>query len=139
MTDPMSESPDVGRRLGEFDVVGLLGTGGFGAVYRARQERLGRDVAIKIVTGKEGADKEDLARRFMREIDLVRRLEHPNIVRLYDYSRTDDGTLWMAMELVRGDSLQLVLANDKRLSLARARRITMQMLSGLAAAHDLNI
>jgi len=125
-----------GDSVGEFEIVEVLGIGGFGAVYKAHQERWGRDAAVKTVLPSMTAHVEDIAQRFLREIDLVRRLEHPNIVRLYE---TDDGLLWMAMELVSGPTLTQLLKAEKRLSARRARQITMQMLSGLVEAHDKSI
>jgi serine/threonine-protein kinase len=82
---------------------------------------------------------EGLARRFLREIDLVKRLEHPNIVRLYDFGQTDNGLLWMAMELVRGPELAEVMGYEGKFDVERAQHIMLQTLSGLAEAHALDI
>jgi len=134
----MSGMPTVGDQLGPYTIVELLGQGGVGAVFKGHQKKLNRDVAIKVVnTNSQVAQGiPDLVRRFLREIDLVRRLESPNVVRLYDFGRNDDGLLWMSMELVRGESLQSLLVRERRVTMARAQRIMMQVLSGLVAAHE---
>jgi len=80
-----------------------------------------------------------VAMRFSREIVLVKRLEHPHIVRLYDFGQTEAGLLWMALELVNGKELAAVLEQESRLSPVRAQGIMLQVLAGLSEAHRQNI
>jgi len=127
--------PTAGTQISEFRIAEPIGKGGFGAVYLAHQERLNRKVALKVLFPSAAQSIDGLAQRFLREIDLARRLEHPNIVRLYDYGETDGGLLWMAMELVRGTELNVVLGEEGRFEPERARKIMLQVLSALAEAH----
>lgn len=132
--------PQPGTTLGEHYLLGeVIGTGGFGTVFSARCLRLQREVALKVIDPSTSRARDLIARRFAREIDLVRRLEHPNIVRLYDAGRTDAGLLWMAMERVRGEELRVLLEREGRLEPHRARHIILQVLSALAEAHDQGI
>ena len=82
-------SPLIGRRLGVFEIRSLLGTGGMGEVYRARDTRLGRDVAIKILPRAFAPDPERLA-RFEREARVLASLNHPNIAAIYGVEEHDD-------------------------------------------------
>src|SRR6187551_1099017 len=96
-----------GARLGRYEIVAPLGAGGMGEVYRARDSRLGRDVALKVLPGHLAADAERLA-RFEHEARTVAGLNHPNIVTLYSVE-DEDGIRFLTMELVEGHALdQLV-------------------------------
>src|SRR5216117_1072696 len=97
----------VGNRLGPYEVVALLGTGGMGEVYRAHDSRLNRDVAIKVLarTGSDPARQ----RRFTDEAQAASALNHPNILTVYDVG-THDGTPFIVSELVEGTSLREMLA-----------------------------
>ena len=127
--------PPVGTIIGECELLSLMGAGGFGAVFRARQARLNREVAIKIVLPTAADMIENIAQRFLREIDLVARLEHPNIIRLYDFGETPQKLLWMSMELVRGGVLGELMSAGP-VPFARAQHIVLQLLSGLIVAHE---
>src|SRR5215471_16825403 len=101
----MSLSP--GTRLGAYDVISPLGAGGMGEVYRARDRKLDRDVAIKILPEALAADPERIA-RFEREAKTLAALNHPNIAHIYGLDRQDGrdgGTSFIVMELVEGDTL----------------------------------
>ena len=117
------ESPwrgiDVGMTIeGKYRVDALIGRGGMGAVYRARDLRLDRDVAVKVVRGELVASAE--ARdRFQREAQLVARLQHPAIVTVFDYGTLPDGAAYLVMEYVRGEDLRARLSRK-----ARSRRPT---------------
>ena len=87
----------------------LLGRGGMGAVYRARDMRLDRLVAVKVVRAELIGDPE-ARRRFRREAQIVARLQHPAIVSVFDYGTLADGGAYLVMELVRGEDLRRVLA-----------------------------
>ncbi len=92
-----------GTQLGAFEITGLLGKGGMGEVYRARDTNLRRDVAIKVLPEDFAADAERLA-RFEREAQMLAALDHPNIGALYEF-RHDDGVHFLVMQLVEGETL----------------------------------
>ncbi|HET9158904.1 MAG TPA: WD40 repeat domain-containing serine/threonine protein kinase, partial [Myxococcaceae bacterium] len=122
-----------GTRLGPYEVVELLGAGGMGEVYRARDTRIGREVALKMVLGALGADAAVLE-RFEREARLAGALSHPNVVALYDVG-THEGTSFLVTELLRGATLRERLDHGP-LSLREALEIATQLAAGLAAAHE---
>ena len=125
-----------GARLGPFEVVGLLGAGGMGEVYRARDVRLGREVAIKVLPEALSADRERLA-RFEQEARSASALNHPHIVTVYDVGRS--GTVsWIAMELVEGKTLRELLSAGP-LPTKRALSIAAQAADALAKAHAAGI
>src|SRR5512139_3539860 len=98
-----------GTRLGPYEVLDLLGVGGMGEVYRARDPRLGRDVAVKVLPAEVGADPERLA-RFEREARAVAALNHPNILTVFDVGRhvASEGTAtipYVVTELLAGETL----------------------------------
>src|ERR1039457_7096682 len=96
-----------GAKLGNFEIVELLGRGGMGEVWRARDARLKREVAIKVMPAAMARDPDRIA-RFEREARAASALNHPNIVSVYDIGR-DNGTHWIASELVRGDTLRRLI------------------------------
>lgn len=124
---------------GQYRIERQIGEGGFGTIYLARHLSLDRDVAIKSLRLQRSPYLPDLVQRFEREVSLARKLEHPNIVRLYDHGRLDDGTLFMVMEYVRGVELEDVLREEFRICVDRATRIVVQILDALAEAHELGI
>ncbi len=111
----------------------LIGVGGFGAVYRAHQPIVDREVAIKAIL-PEYANHPDFIRRFETEAQIIARLEHPHIVPLYDYWREPDGA-YLVMRLLRGGNLHEKLATDGAWSLAQAGRFLDQIATALAVAH----
>jgi eukaryotic-like serine/threonine-protein kinase len=121
-----------GTCLGPYEIAEALGSGGMGDVYRARDSRLGRSVAIKIIQSDVAADRERLA-RFQREARLASSLNHPNIVTIFDFA-SDNGTSFIAMELVAGQSLRARLQASP-MSLKEVIAVATQFASGLAAAH----
>ena len=121
-----------GTRLGAYQVLAPLGAGGMGEVYRAMDTRLGRDVAVKVISGHLTDDLNALA-RFEREARTVAALSHPNIVALYDVGR-QDGVLFAVMELLEGEPLQRSLATQ-HLPWRRALEIAASVADGLASAH----
>ena len=112
----------------------LLGRGGMGSVYRARDVRLDRQVAVKVVR-PELLDDHDARRRFRREAQLVARLQHPGIVSIFDFGTLDSGGAYLVMELVRGEDLRHVLHREGRLEPARAVRILGAVCEAIDAAH----
>ena len=99
-----------GTKLGSYEIVAALGAGGMGEVYRARDTRLERSVAIKILPAEFSADSDRL-RRFEREARSASALNHPNIVTIYELGQ-DGSTHYIAMELVEGKTLRELLDAD---------------------------
>jgi Tol biopolymer transport system component len=121
-----------GDRLGPYEIVSPLGQGGMGEVFRARDPRLGRDVAIKILPPRFAADASAVA-RFEQEARAVAALSHPNIVGIHDVGRADT-VAFVVTELLEGETLRDRLAKG-RLSVRKAVDIALQIAQGLAAAH----
>jgi len=121
-----------GTRLGAYHIVSPLGAGGMGEVYRATDTRLGRDVAVKVVSGRLMDDPNALA-RLEREARTVAALSHPNIVALYDFGR-ENGIVFAVMELLEGESLERHLASEHT-SWRRALEIAVSVADGLGSAH----
>jgi eukaryotic-like serine/threonine-protein kinase len=119
--------------LGRFEIIDKLGEGGMGVLYRARDPRLGRTVAIKLLHPDAAADAER-TRRLLQEAQTLSALNHPNIVTVYDAGEDEAHGTWIAMECLDGESLRERLARG-RLPLAEALRIAVDMARGLAAAH----
>ena len=119
---------------GKYKMEQLLGRGGMGAVYRARDIRLDRMVAVKVVRA-ELLNDVDAQRRFRREAQIVARLQHPSIVAVFDYGTFADGGAYLVMELVRGEDLRHVLQREGRLDPPRALRILSAVCGAVEAAH----
>ncbi len=113
----------------------LLGRGGMGAVYRARDMRLDRLVAVKVVR-PELLEDQDARRRFRREAQIVARLQHPGIVSIFDFGTLAGGGAYLVMELVRGEDLRRVLHREGRLEPARAVKILAAVCAAIEAAHQ---
>ena len=136
-----SESPDqlIGRIVADrYEVVRKLNEGGVGAVYLAIQRPLDRPVALKVLL-KKFADDTTAIRRFEKEAAAVARLAHANIVTLYDFGTTDDGDLYIAMELLRGQSLRELLDAAGFISWERSLHIIQGVTRALVAAHTQKI
>ena len=125
-----------GARLGSFEIIGPLGAGGMGEVYRARDPRLGRDVAIKVLPLDVASDRERL-KRFEKEARSASALNHPNIVTIYE-TGTSDGLPWIAMEHVDGETLR-TLVSAGPLPIKKLLNVGVQIAEGLARAHDVGI
>jgi hypothetical protein len=124
-----------GTLLGErFRIVGLLGKGGMGEVYRADDLRLGQAVALKFLPEAVQGDTERLA-RLHTEVRLAREVSHPNVCRVHDVGELD-GQTFLSMELVDGEDLSSLLRRIGRLPPDKAVEIARQLCAGLAAAHD---
>ena len=121
-----------GVRFGPYEVVALVGAGGMGEVYRARDTRLHRDVAIKILP-QTLTDNALRRTRFEREAQLISRLNHPNVCALYDIG-TQDGAAYLVMEYIEGESLAELLRRGP-LSARATLRLAIQIAAGLDAAH----
>ena len=124
-----------GSRFGPYEVVSLLGVGGMGEVYDARDERLNRLVAVKVC--RPAWPRPRRRRRFIQEAQLASALQHPNIVTIFDIGSTDIGD-YLAMELVRGRTLDAVIP-QAACALPSALRYASQIVDALAAAHAAGI
>ena len=125
-----------GTRLGAYEIVGPLGAGGMGEVYRARDERLGRNVAVKVLPAAFANDPDALA-RFEREMKTLAGLPHPHIVAIYDVGR-DGASAYAVTELLEGETLAEVVARGP-VPTRKAIEYGTQIARALAAAHDRDI
>ncbi len=125
-----------GTRLGHYEVVEPIGAGGMGEVYRARDTKLGRDVALKVLPEEFSRDKERLE-RFEREARLLAQLNHPNIATLHGLEESD-GQPFLVMELVEGETLAERIARGP-IPLDEAIPLFIQIAGGLEAAHEKGI
>ena len=125
-----------GSRLGPYEILGPIGAGGMGEVYRARDPRLNREVAIKVLPAELARDRERLV-RFEREARSASALNHRNIVTIHDFT-LDDRETWLVMELVRGESLRDLIRRGP-LAIKRLIPIAAGIAEGLAAAHAAGI
>src|SRR5512141_198227 len=120
-----------GSRLGPYEIVTPIGAGGMGEVYRARDPRLGRDVAIKVLPASFSRDPDRL-RRFEQEARAAGVLNHPNILAIHDVG-THDGSPYVVSELLEGETLRARLAGGA-LAPRKAISYALQIAHGLAAA-----
>jgi len=125
-----------GTKVGPYEIVLLIGAGGMGEVYKARDSRLGRDVALKLLPASFAADAERL-RRFEQEARAVAALSHPNILAIHDIGQ-HEGAPYLVSELLEGESLREALQRGV-LSHRRALDYAVQIAHGLAAAHSKDI
>jgi len=125
-----------GSRFGSYEIIAPLGAGGMGEVYRARDARLGRDVAIKII-GVDAAADPDRVRRFQQEARAAGQLSHPNVLVVHDIG-IESGTPYLVSELLEGETLGTRLMRG-RLSAREAIDIAIQIARGLQAAHERGI
>ncbi|MFT3772660.1 MAG: serine/threonine-protein kinase [Minicystis sp.] len=122
------------RSVGPYRVIEPIARGGFGIVYRAEHAETGALVALKIVHAELAADA-TVVSRFEREVEAIRRIDHPNVVRVLDTGRLDDGRPYFAMELLSGESLREHLDARGRLPVAEALAILEPLCGAVAAAH----
>ena len=125
-----------GTRLGPYEILSPLGAGGMGEVYRARDERLKRDVAVKVLPASFSADADRL-RRFEQEAQTAGGLNHPNITAVYDLG-SHDGAPYIVTELLEGETLRARLSGGA-LPVRKATDYAIQIAKGLAAAHEKGI
>jgi serine/threonine-protein kinase len=138
-TPPSIASQLVGRKLaGRYLLESVLGTGGVGTVYKARDEQSGSVLAIKMLQ-QLGPASDDFQQRFFDEALITGQLFHPNIVQVIGFERDEDGSQFLIMELLRGQDLYDVLRERERLPLAKTLEIVRQVASALHAAHNLGV
>ena len=132
------DDPFIGKTLGErYRVESLLGRGGMGRVYLAEQVAMKRKVALKVIRSQDSEDKAErmsMLKRFQREALAASRLGHHNTVRVFDFGLAEDGTLYLAMELLQGLTLSKVM-REGLMPPKRAIRIAVQICKSLAEAH----
>jgi hypothetical protein len=127
-----------GERIGEWVIARPLASGGFGAVYEVAHARSGQRGALKLLHAHLATSVETLA-RFEREIQVVQRLQHPNIVRLVDAGFSADGRPYLCMEMLDGEELARVIDREGRLGVHHALEILEPICDALASAHDLGV
>jgi len=125
-----------GTRLGPYEILSQIGQGGMGVVFKARDSRLDRDVAVKVLPKNLAADADALA-RFKKEAKAVAALSHPNILAIHDFGQ-EEGSVYAAMELLEGETLRERL-KDGGLPVRKATEFALQIVHGLAAAHEKGI
>jgi eukaryotic-like serine/threonine-protein kinase len=126
----------IGKTLGRYQIYEKIGGGGWGDVYRARDERLDRDVAIKVLTAR-ALEADPSRKRFRKEAHVLSRLNHPNIATILDFD-TQEGLDFLVMEYITGTTLQEMLSN-KRLSEKEIVQISLQIAAALEEAHQVGI
>ncbi len=132
---PSPISPMEGQVLkGTFEVQSVLGRGGMGVVYKGIQRPIGRPVAIKILPKNLSHDP-TLVTRFLREAKMLAELSHPNVISLFDFGRTDDGSFFLVTEFLDGQPLNEAIPAATGLSVQQTLHILRQIVAGLSAAH----
>src|SRR3954470_22757038 len=130
--------PFIGTVVGErYRIVSRIGVGGMGAVYRAEHTMMRRDLAIKVLLSELGG-REESARRCEREAESASRLTHPNIITVTDFGRTPEGSLFLVMEFLAGESLSAAIGGVPRPP-SRVLAIQRQILRALEHAHAAGI
>ena len=142
MTDQGAPKPEpvplLQGRVGKYEIVKPLGRGAMGMVYLAHDTVLERDVALKVMAAQI-ADDQVVQERFAREAKAVAKMTHPNVVMVFDLGYHVDGSPFIAMELLKGQDLQKTIRNQPAFSLERKISVILQVLAGLAHAHQAGI
>ena len=126
-----------GKKLGSYLITSAIGAGGMGEVYQAHDTKLGRDVAIKVLPEAFAHDSERLS-RFQREAKMLAALNHPNIATIHGLEQSN-GTSYLVMELVSGETLQERIKRDGAVPVEEALAIGKQIAEALEAAHEKGI
>ena len=125
------------RRFGDYELLELIGEGGMGVVYRARQESLEREVAVKLIAAGPWASR-DFVERFRREAQNAARMQHPHIVAIYEIGTIDE-LHFFSMRLVRGASLALAVSREGPFDARRAARLMRTVAEAVAYAHSVDV
>jgi serine/threonine protein kinase len=123
---------------GAYRIESQLDEGGMGLVYKAEHVRLKRPVAVKVMAAHLSQDENAVA-RFTREAEIISQIHHPHVVQVLDFDTTEDGRLYLVMELLKGRPLDVVMARHRQLGIGPAVRVAIQTASALAAAHEAGI
>ncbi|MHC5081460.1 MAG: serine/threonine-protein kinase, partial [Planctomycetota bacterium] len=134
----MVENPFIGREFAGFKVMEFLGRGGMGMVMKAVREADGTVAAVKLIQEHEAQDAQFIA-RFEREAEVLRTLEHPNILHVYDHGRDEDGVVYIIMEFIDGPSLGDVIKEYGRIPPPQALRIIHDTAQALKSAFEQNV
>jgi serine/threonine-protein kinase len=138
----LSQDPLLGKRLGDYELTGVIATGGMARIYRGKDTRLHRQAAIKVLQPSEIEADKTLTRRFEREARAIAALEHDNIITIYQYNQ-QDGIYYLAMKLVNGKDLAQELKRLKKsgqkMDIRRALRILEQVAAALDYAHQAGV
>jgi TolB-like protein/predicted Ser/Thr protein kinase/Tfp pilus assembly protein PilF len=126
--------PEIPRSLDRFEIIRILGKGGMGTVYLARDQRLGRQIALKVLTGDDLASEESRA-RFLREARTAAAIRHQNIATIHEIGETADGQPFIVMEYCEGETLAQRLRR-RELDATEVLSIARQVAAGVAAAHE---
>jgi serine/threonine protein kinase len=128
----------VGTRVGDYEIQGVIGEGGTGAVYRGRHVASDKPVAIKVLHNR-GARQKDVVEQFIEEARATSRVRHSNVIEVTDLGTAPDGTVFLVMEYLEGESLRNRLHGASCLPLFEAINILHQMVRGLGAAHEAGV
>jgi len=132
----------IGRTINDrFEILNLIARGGMGRVYRAKQQPLGRMIALKVLDPRQTQtdENQDFQTRFFLEAATSAKLSHPNTVTVFDYGKTEDGVFYIAMELVEGKTLAKVISDSAPMEAPRAVHIAVQIARSLREAHGLGV
>ncbi|MCA9607315.1 MAG: serine/threonine protein kinase, partial [Myxococcales bacterium] len=133
-----SEPPELGRVIGgKYRIDALLGRGGMGAVYAATNELTGKRVAVKRLLPAKSEDP-NAAARFLREARIAARVEHPNVINVFDVGRDDDTSIFLVMELLDGTPLS-ALIREGGMEIERLIDILLLVMRGVQHAHDAGV
>ena len=131
----IDQDPLVGKTFdGRYAIESRIAAGGMGAIYRARQLSTRREVALKVIR-ESAMSKPNIVKRFTREMRATSAIDHPNSVQVYDFGQTEDGALFLAMELLNGRTLSQIIKAGGPLEPDRAARVATQIALALGAAH----
>lgn len=135
-----NEKPDplIGKVIDKYVILGRLGKGGMGLVYKAQHQRIKRYVALKLLPARESRDEVSV-KRLEREATAMGNLQHPAIATMYDFGMTDEGQPYIVLELMRGDNLKNYLKQKGRLEPEEALEIFLQISDAMAYAHGMGL
>jgi len=137
MTEPEND-PFLGKRIREYEILDIIGRGGMGAVYRARHVYLDEQRAIKVIESQSSTDR-DFIDRFIREARVLRKLNHPNLVQLFEFGTLENNLFFMVLELLQGESVLARVSRLKRIPIVNAIKIVHEAALGLQSAHEKGI
>lgn len=122
-----------GKHIREYEILEMIGAGGMATVYRARHRYLKEERALKIIRSKLAGS--EFAQRFVQEAKILSRLRHPNLVQLYEFGTLENGSFFMVLELIRGESVRAHALRESSMLPGKAAKIIQQAAQGLRAAH----